>query len=213
MSMAPNNPFESDFQGGNRYGSQPPQGNNSVWLWVLGIVGGVFLLGCIVCCGATFFVYRTTTSAMSDIMTEEVASQFGDQQVFKDNIGEVQSAGPNFGATITEAQKAAANEGKGDVTTMVVDVQGDKGSGKIYYRTNQKDQTARAVLVMEDGSEFELEITDSWEESIGEMGEEISEEPGVEAATESTSEIAPTTDAAPTSETDDALNEPDTAGS
>lgn len=144
MSQAPRNPFEN---GPDQFG-QPAQKSSNTWLWVLGIIGGVFLVGAMVCCGLMFYAWNQTSGLIAAAALEE----FADDPAIVENIGTIQSSDMNLGEAVNESSKDEA------VSAMVFDVTGDKGSGKIILRTNNRTQEMTAKLVMDDGQEFDLEV-------------------------------------------------------
>lgn len=150
MSQAPRNPFETDT---NQLGRPAEQGSKT-WLWVLGIIGGIFLVGAIVCCGGAFYVANQATGLVAEAMAEEYAND----PVILENIGK-----------ITESQMAvreaiAASSNDDNEGAMIITIQGDKGSGKIVYRTNNKTQEVSVVLIMDDGQQFDLAVAEETDE-------------------------------------------------
>lgn len=171
MSQAPNNPFDDSFQQ-----AKPKSGGSRIWLWVLGIVGGMILLGAISCCGGGYF--------LMNLGAGQIASEFAEDPAMVEQIGEINSAGADLGATF-----AAAKEQK-DGSVLVIGVKGSKANGKIYYRTDNKSGEVTASLVMEDGQEFPLS-SENYEELEGLDLEELGIEefdPAMDAATETPSD-------------------------
>ncbi|MCO8125366.1 hypothetical protein NHH03_26745 [Stieleria sp. TO1_6] len=147
MSRAPNNPFDTAPQ------QPPPQKSSNTWLWVLGTVAGVFLLSGVICCGAIWYGAQRVTGVMADAAAEE----------FKDDPVVVEHIGGNITSEMNIREGLEASAPDEGVTTMVFQLRGDKGSGKIFYRTNANDGTATAKLVMENGDEHELQIPDEFD--------------------------------------------------
>ena len=80
MSMAPNDPFGND-QLGSATSGQPKKGR-SPWLWILAIVGGLGLIGMIVCCGLMYWGYSKGTQ----LAAEELKKQLVGNAVIEENI-------------------------------------------------------------------------------------------------------------------------------
>ena len=152
----PNNPFD------NQNASNQPKKSNT-WLWVLGIVGGVFLIGAIICCGLVYFA----ASKGSEFVAEAVIEEVRDNPVILENIGEVTESSANLSEAWAESTKEE------NIATLVIDVKGDKGSGKIYHSTNNATQELSVKLVMDDGSEFPIEMTDEYDEELDELGDAL----------------------------------------
>ncbi|WP_182866030.1 hypothetical protein [Stieleria mannarensis] len=143
MSQAPRNPFET---APDQFG-QPARKSSNTWLWVLGIIGGVFLFGTILCCGVMYFAWDQAAGVLAEVAVEEYA----DDPVVMENIGTIQSSQMNLRDAMKESTKDET------ITAMVFEVQGDKGNGKIIHRTNNQTQEVTVTLVMDSGEEFELD--------------------------------------------------------
>lgn len=186
MSMAPNNPFDSN-QNPNQYGYQPqPSQGSNVWLWVLGTIGGLFLLGSLVCCGGIYFAYTKVKTEIDQEVGTSVVERFGEDPNFKENIGEVKSVETDFGAVFSEIQKAEKDKSK-DVPMMIMQVEGEKGRGRLIFQTNQDTGEEKVVLIMEDGQEFELEDSEDFYDSFDEMTAELEDQAAEDAETETES--------------------------
>jgi len=145
MSQAPNNPFDNPPEH-----EQQRQSGSNTWLWVLGILGGLFLLTALICCGAIYF----GSQRIGGFIAETAVEEFRDDPVIQEHIGEITSSNVNFGEAIKQASE------EGDSGSMVFDVSGDKGSGKIIIRTDNQNQNS-AVLQMDDGTEYDLDLPQS----------------------------------------------------
>ncbi|KAA5541012.1 hypothetical protein FYK55_19120 [Roseiconus nitratireducens] len=172
MSQAPNNPFDEP----QRYGEQPKKSSNT-WLWVLGILGGLFLLSSVICCGVVYYM----SSEFSGFIANAAVGEFQDDPVIQEHIGQITSSDTNFGDAI---QQSSDNQG---VTTMVFDVTGEKGSGKIVLRTDQKTNKTSAVLQLDDGTEYDLEVP----EQFGGVSAELEELEEMESQPQPTGESEP----------------------
>lgn len=155
MSQAPRNPFETDTQPLGR----PAEKSGNPWLWVLGIIGGVFLVGAIACCGVMYFAWDSASGVLAEVIVQEYA----DDPVILDKIGVITESEMAMREAITESSK---NE---DEAFMIVIVKGEKGRGKIVQRTNQKTGEITVTLVMDDGQKFELEIVDELSDFADEL--------------------------------------------
>ena len=158
MSQAPRNPFDT---GPDQIG-QPAQKSSNTWLWVLGIIGGVFLIGGGICCGVGLLAWNKTTGFIAETVVEE----FADDPIVVEKIGTITSSEMNMGETVNESSSDES------VTVMVFDVRGENGSGRIVHRTNQMTGEVSAKLVMENGEEFDLEISDD-DGDDGDAGNEL----------------------------------------
>ena len=92
MSQAPRNPFQS---GPDQF-QQPQQSGTSTWVWVLGIIGGVFLIGVIACCGFGVFVWFQT----SEFVAGAAAEEYADDPVVIEKIGNITEANMSFSEVI-----------------------------------------------------------------------------------------------------------------
>lgn len=155
MSQTPRNPFDS---GADQFGT-PAKKSSNTWLWVLGIIGGIFLVGAIACCGLAYFSW----SKASGFIAEEVVKEYSDDPVIVEKIGTITSSEMNLGDAMTESSK---NQ---DSTALVLDIRGDKGSGQLIHSTNQKTGEVTATLVMENGESFELSIVNEFEDFDAEL--------------------------------------------
>ncbi len=149
MSQAPNNPFDT---GNNQLGQTAQQGSKT-WVWVLGIIGVIFLVGALVCCGGVYYMWNQASGLVAETMVEE----YGDDPVVVEKIGEITDTNFNLGATGTESSKDE------DITAIVLEVTGDKGSGRLIQRTTMSTGEVSVVLVV-DGEEFPLDVVDEFEE-------------------------------------------------
>lgn len=143
MSQAPRNPFETapDQLG------RPAETSGSTWLWIFGIIGGVFLISALLCCGAGIYLWNQATGIIAEVTVEE----FADDPIVMEKIGPITSSSMNMNEVIKESSK------DDDIVAMVFDVSGEKGSGRIVERTDQSTGETTVVLIMDDGQEFELE--------------------------------------------------------
>ncbi|QEF96064.1 hypothetical protein Mal15_00900 [Stieleria maiorica] len=146
MSQAPRNPFET---APDQFG-QPARKSSNTWLWVLGIIGGVFLFGTILCCGAMYFAWDQAAGVLAEVAVEEYA----DDPIVMEKIGTIQSSQMNLRDAMKESTKDES------ITAMVFEVQGDKGSGKIIHRTNNQTQEVTVTLLLDSGEAFELDAFD-----------------------------------------------------
>jgi hypothetical protein len=112
-----------------------------------------------------------------------MAEQFASDPVFVEKIGSITETEMAVGEAIAESGK---NENEG---AMIVIVKGDKGSGKIVYRTNSESGEVKASLIMDDGDEFELQVPDEMVEYTDELESlEAMEATGENEAIEETNE-------------------------
>lgn len=131
--------------------TQPPKRGPNVLLWVLGIGGGVVLLLCCGCIGAGYFGFTGVMGFMEGM----VRSQFKDDPVIVEHIGEIQTVKTNFTATGEEKQR---NPQPGR-NVLVFDVTGTKGSGQIVgtqVQAPQQDLVLENARLRKDGKEYPL---------------------------------------------------------
>ena len=102
MSNNPNNPFDSNqATPGYADGGAPPKKSNT-WLWVLGILGAIGVVGALVCCGGSFFAYKAGTG----MMAEAFKAQLVGNPVIEDQIGTIDSMNMNLGKTSEYGQSS-----------------------------------------------------------------------------------------------------------
>jgi hypothetical protein len=147
MSRTPHNPFETapDQLG------RPAAESSKTWLWVLGIIGAVFLFGAVLCCGLMFYAWDQASGVIAQVAVEEYA----DDPILKEKIGTIQSSEMSLREAMKESTKDET------ITAMVFTIEGDKGRGKLVHRTNNQTQQVTVKLVMENGDEFDLEVRDT----------------------------------------------------
>ncbi|QDT13881.1 hypothetical protein [Planctomycetes bacterium K23_9] len=153
MSMAPNNPFESNQPGSSNGGPVQPKKTNT-WLWVFGIIGGLGLLAVMVCCGVGYYGYSKGTQMVAD----EMKGQLAGNAVIEENIGEINSMSMNLSAVIEEAKKQQEAGNDGAPPSMVFDIEGSKGSGRILMKNEPGGQPNEVELVMADGSRHTIPL-------------------------------------------------------
>jgi hypothetical protein len=144
----PLNPYASL---GGQGMSQPPKRGTSVWLWVLGIGGGVVLLLCCGCVGLGYFGFTGIMGFMGDMVKQQIEND----PVIVEHIGEVKSVTVNY----TDTGKEKQNNPQPGRNVLVFDVQGTKGSGQVV---GTQVQAPEPGLVLEnarlrkDGKEYPL---------------------------------------------------------
>lgn len=180
MSQTPNNPFDTQP---NQFGGQPQQpassGGSKTWLWVLGILGGLFIVGSMVCCGVIYY----GSSQISSLVAEAAMEEFQNDPAVQEHIGTIESSEMNFSEAISESAKDP------NVAVVVFGVTGDKGSGKILHKTNNETQELTVTLVMDDGTEYPMEAADVFDE-LNDVEDEMRELEEMEAA--ELTEVEPT---------------------
>lgn len=149
MSNRPDNPFQQNAPG-TMYGDQQPKtGGSKVWLWVLGSILAVFLLGALVCCGGGYFAYQAGTGMMAEAYT----SQLNNNPVIQEHIGDIESM--NFDLTATTEQAEASGG------AMAFKISGTKGSGILLIHQapgGDGERIERAELVLPDGTRHEVPV-------------------------------------------------------
>lgn len=147
MSQTPNNPFDTQpNQFGHPQQTAQSSGGGKTWLWVLGILAGMFMLCALVCCGFLWY----GTNELAKIGGGVIVEQYGDDPVVVEHIGEIKSSKMSISEMASESSK------DDDIIALVVEVEGDKGSGTIIQRTDTATDEETAVLIMKDGTEHAL---------------------------------------------------------
>ncbi|WP_372898998.1 hypothetical protein [Stieleria sp.] len=187
MSRTPHNPFET---APDQFG-RPAAESSKTWLWVLGIIGAVFLFGAVLCCGLMFYAWDQASGVIAQVAVEEYA----DDPILKEKIGTIQSSEMSLREAMEESTKDET------ITAMVFTIEGDKGRGKLVHRTNNQTQQVTVKLVMENGDEFDLEVPEMFSdfetelegdgelEENGELAEPAEPEPIAPAETEVEPEV------------------------
>lgn len=145
MSNDPENPFSrqgSSELSGKRFDSQQPKKSN-VWLWVVGIIGGLGLVVAIACCGAFYFAFQV---APGMLLQEELQAN----RKVQENLGDVESVKVNLSATGRE------NEANPEHERIVFNVEGTEADGQVVVR--QEGREMRPVeLILGDGTRLPLD--------------------------------------------------------
>lgn len=153
MAMAPNNPFENDST--DPFPGTPVQAKSSksIWLWVLGIVTALGLLSVMACCGGGYWAINKTMQVLADDLSGKLIGN----AVVEEHIGEIKSVSGDLGSTFTEI-KAHAEAGEVGQPPLVFSIEGSNGSGKLQIRNDADGSPEEVKLVMEDGSEYPIDI-------------------------------------------------------
>ena len=157
MSNDPHNPF-SRQGAGDRFDSPAPKKSNR-WLWVIGIIGGLGLLGILVCCGSVFFAFQFGAGMLG----EEVKAELQGNPTIREHLGDVESAKMNLTATAQENQEQAEND------LLVFDVQGSQASGRVVVR-QQAGGIQPQELILNDGTRHPLTSADDFTIDDGDLG-------------------------------------------
>ncbi|QEG41953.1 Coa1/Tim21 domain-containing protein [Roseimaritima ulvae] len=124
-----------------------PQGGSKL-PWILGAIGGVVLLGVLVCCGGG---YALVNLGMN-VVAEDIRMQLRDHPTVREHIGEIESIDTAFGASL-------AHE---DDDTFVYNVSGDKGDGELTVKSvtggDGMEDIVSATLRTDDGETYELDL-------------------------------------------------------
>ncbi len=144
-TMKPNDPFEQ-AAAGQTAAQAPKKTSRRVWVWVIGIFGGLTFLGILGCCGGGFFLLEFLTSTYQQ--------QLAGNPVIIEHLGEVESMQMN----LTKTAEAAENS---DGNTFAFDIQGSLASGTILIKQDPSgDGTGieSAELVLSDGSRHQVPL-------------------------------------------------------
>ncbi len=140
IGQNPNSPY------GNGSQPTPPAKSKAIW-WILGILGFVLVSGAVVCCGGGYLAFQAATGVVANQVKDAVAND----PAIQEHIGTINNASMNLSAT------SAA----GGANKLVLDVQGDKGSGQLEVVVNNQTQPPTlesCVLVLPTGDRHELEL-------------------------------------------------------
>ena len=150
MSNNPNNPFDVNQPNQGYAQGGPPQKKSKTWLWVLGILGALGVVGALVCCGGTFFAYKAGTG----MMAEAFKAQLSGNPVIEEQIGTIDSMSMNLGATSEYGQSSPGS--------IAFDISGSKGSGTILIKqqpgADGQPGIGSAELIMPDGSRHAIDV-------------------------------------------------------
>ena len=163
MSNRPDNPFQQGGPGTMYNDQQAKKSGSNVWLWVLGIIGGLTVIGALVCCGGGYFGYQ----AVTNMIAEAYKGQLQGNPVIVEHVGEIETMKLNL--TTTQEQAQSSNG------MMAFDVVGSKSPATLLVRQAQGgDGTAIAAaeLLMPDGTRYDVPIDDFGDDFGIEMGED-----------------------------------------
>jgi hypothetical protein len=163
MSNRPDNPFQQGGPGTMYADRQPKKSGSNVWLWVLGIVGGLIVIGALVCCGVGYFGYQAATN----MLAEAFKGQLQGNPVIVEHVGEIESLKLNLTKTQEQAQSSNG--------MMAFDLVGAKGSATLLIRQSQGGDGMgidEAVLLMPDGTKHDIPITAFGDDFGVEMGDD-----------------------------------------
>ena len=150
MSNRPDNPFQQSPPG-TMYGDQRPQQGSGakVWLWILGTIAAIMVIGALVCCGGVFLAYRAGTG----MIAEAVKTQLSANPVIVEHIGEIES----LDMSLTKTGEFAESSGG----AVAFNISGPKGSGTLLVKqapgANGQDIES-AELVMADGTRYPVPL-------------------------------------------------------
>ncbi len=173
MSNRPDNPFQTSGPGTMHGDRQPKKGN--VWLWVIGIIGGIMVLGALVCCGGTFFAYRAGTN----MLAEQFKNQLSGNPTIVEHVGDIQSMSLNLSETSTQAESSGG--------ALAFDVVGSKSNATLLIKQapgGDGTSIGSAELLMPDGTRYPVAV-DSMDDNLDiDMGEDFGGESGTTTSDE-----------------------------
>jgi len=170
-NAAPRNP-QSAFSADQPPHHQPPRKKSNPWLWVLGTLGVLTLVGAAVCCGGGYFLFQKAQEMIGD----QIKTQVADDPTIQEHIGDITSVEMNY------SQTAAALEQTPDA--IAFNIEGNKGTGILVV---QQDKSApgetfslrSADLILPNGDRHQLIPADNADAAIDRaiddptVGEEI----------------------------------------
>ena len=163
MFNRPDNPFQQGGPGTMYNDQQVKKSGSKVWLWVLGIIGGLTVIGALVCCGGGYFGYQ----AVTNMIAEAYKSQLQGNPVIVEHVGEIESMKLNLTTTQEQAQSSGG--------MMAFDIVGSKSSATLLVRQapgGDGTAIADAELLMPDGTRHDVPIDDFGDDFGVEMGDD-----------------------------------------
>ncbi|TWU43117.1 hypothetical protein Q31b_21540 [Novipirellula aureliae] len=157
-NAAPRNP-QSTFSSGQLPPHQLPPKKSNPWLWVLGTLGVLTIVGGLVCCGGGYYLFQMAQGMIGD----QIKNQVAEDPTIQEHIGEIASIKMNY------SQTAAAIEEKPDA--IAFDIAGDKGTGVLVV---QQDKSVpgetyalrSAELILPNGDRHQLIPADNADAAI-----------------------------------------------
>lgn len=129
--------------------SEPPAPRKTgrrLWIWIIGIFGGLMFLGVLGCCGGGYFLLN--------FLTGEYQRQLADNPVILEHLGQIESMGMNLTKTAEASESSGGN-------TFAFDIQGSLASGTVLIK---QDPSADGVgiesaeLILADGSRHQVPL-------------------------------------------------------
>lgn len=167
MSNRPDNPFQHGGPGTMHGDQQVRKSGSNIWLWVLGIIGGMTVVGALLCCGGGYYGYQ----AVTNMIAEAYKSQLQGHPVIVEHVGEIESL--TFSLTQTQ-EHAESSDGM-----MAFDLVGSKGSATLLVeQESEGDGTGieTAQLVMPDGNRYDIPLDDYGDDFGVDMGVEFGDD-------------------------------------
>ncbi len=130
-----NDPFN------NAGGQAPPKKKNTL-LIVLGVLGGLFLVAAIGCCG---FIYWGMGQANA-LITDAVKTELMGSAAVEEHFGEIQEAKMSMIAT------GEVQQSEGDKNLLVMDVTGSKGDGQLILKQGPNNTFTDIRIRLPDGT-------------------------------------------------------------
>lgn len=150
---SPDNPFDRPGHAPHQVGGPSPQQPKSrVWLWVLGTVGVLVVLGAVVCCGGGYFAFQGVKGMLAQAVRDEVRGN----PVIDEHLGPIESVEFNTWATAEEQQETP--------DALVYDVEGSKSSGTLVVHPEpggDPQSISSIVLVLSDGTRHQVKPLDA----------------------------------------------------
>lgn len=155
MSMETNDPFDNNS--GDSPAPQPQSGSGKKIAWIIGIIGGVLLLGVLVCCGAGYFFFNWALNQAGEIVIAELK----DNPVVVEHLGGIDSVETNLPLSGVETEKAKQDDPAAQ--RIVFDATGPKGTGQLVVeldQTKSPPEVKNAILVTSDGERHDLNLNE-----------------------------------------------------
>ena len=141
----PNNPYANP----GSFGQAPPKKKSKLGL-ILGIIGGVGVVICLLCCGGGYLLFNAGMNVIGD----QVKTQVQGHPAIQEHIGTIETSSMDFPASLKESEK----HGGGGNNRFVVHIKGSKGSGDIVGKQRPGQQSlSEKVLRLPDGKELPLD--------------------------------------------------------
>lgn len=131
----------SNDQFNNAGGQAPPKKKNTL-LIVLGVLGALFLVAAIGCCGVVYW----TMGQANALITEAVKTELMGSAAVEEHFGEIKETSMSIVAT------GEVQQSEGDKNLLVMDVTGTKGDGQLILKQGPNNTFTDIRIRLPDGT-------------------------------------------------------------